>query len=172
MVDSPAARSDFRCSKRWRLSSAVSDAASRIPGVSLGADVIAGFPGETQGDFEDTVQFLRDSPLTYLHVSPYSARPGTVSARLPDDVSPAVKKERVSRLLSLDARMREVFLSGQIGKTVDVLAESVDRSRRELSGRSGNYAEVRFPGKESEIGEIHSVVAESVRDGGLRGTRP
>ncbi len=150
---------------------AVSDAASRIPGVSLGADVIAGFPGETQEDFEDTVRFLRDSPLTYLHVFPYSPRPGTESARLPDDVSPGVKKERVSRLLSIDARMRETFLTGQIGRTVEVLAESFDRSREDLSGRSGNYAEVRFPGKASGIGEIHSVVATSVRDGRIRGTR-
>ncbi len=150
---------------------AASFAASRIPGLSLGADVIAGFPGETPGDFEETVSFLADSPVTYLHVFPYSARPGTESAAFPDDVSPAEKKRRVSALRSLDARMRDAFLSRQVGTTADVLAESADRVRGELSGRSGNYAEVVFPGGPSDVGEIHRVTVENVRDGRLAGTR-
>jgi threonylcarbamoyladenosine tRNA methylthiotransferase MtaB len=150
---------------------AASFAASRIPGLSLGADVIAGFPGETPGDFEQTVSFLADSPVTYLHVFPYSARPGTESATFPDDVSPAEKKRRVSALRSLDARMRDAFLSRQVGTTADVLAESADRVRGELSGRSGNYAEVVFPGGPSDVGEIHRVTVENVRDGRLAGIR-
>jgi threonylcarbamoyladenosine tRNA methylthiotransferase MtaB len=149
----------------------VSDAALRIRGLSLGADVIVGFPGETPADFEETVRFLRDSPITYLHVFPYSARPGTESAGLVDDVPSAEKKGRVSRLRSLSARMREAFLSRQVGTTVDVLAETTDREGATLSGRSGNYAEVDFPGSASEIGEIHRVCVESVRDERLSGTR-
>jgi threonylcarbamoyladenosine tRNA methylthiotransferase MtaB len=149
----------------------VSDAALRIPDICLGTDVIAGFPGETPGDFAETVQLLRDSPVNYLHVFPYSARPGTESAQWTDDVSPDEKKERVSRLLSLHARMREEFLSRQIGRTVDVLAESEDPVRRELSGRSENYAEVLFPWAASGIGEIHRVAVESIRDGKAVGTR-
>ncbi|MGA7105606.1 MAG: tRNA (N(6)-L-threonylcarbamoyladenosine(37)-C(2))-methylthiotransferase MtaB [Candidatus Deferrimicrobiaceae bacterium] len=150
---------------------AASNAASRIPGLSLGADVIAGFPGETPGDFEETVSFLAGSPVTYLHVFPYSARPGTESARFPDDVSPAEKKRRVSALRSLDARMRNAFLARQIGTTADVLAETADAVRGELSGRSGNYAEVAFPGAPSDVGEIHRVSVETVRYGRLAGTR-
>lgn len=150
---------------------AASFAASRIPGLSLGADVIAGFPGETPGDFEETVSFLTDSPVTYLHAFPYSERPGTESARFPDDVSSADKKKRVSALLSLDARMRDAFLFRQVGTTADVLAETADRVRGELSGRSGNYAEVLFPGTPSDVGEIHRVSVEIVRDGRLAGTR-
>lgn len=150
---------------------AVSEAASRIPGLSLGTDVIAGFPGETAGDFAETVSFLADSPVTYMHVFPYSARPGTESARFPDDVSPVEKKRRVSALLSLDARMRNAFLSRQVGKTADVLAETEDRAQGELTGRSGNYAVVVFPGAPSDVGEIYRVVLENVRDGKLAGTR-
>jgi len=149
----------------------VSDAALRIRRLSLGADVIVGFPCETPADFEETVRFLRDSPVTYLHVFPYSARPGTESARWEDDVTSPEKKERVSRLLSLSERMREAFLSRQVGTTVDVLAEAADREGAWLSGRSGNYAEVVFPGTPSEIGEIHHVSVESVRDGRLSGRR-
>ena len=147
----------------------VSSAAAGIPGLSLGADVMVGFPGETREEFGETVRFLRESPLTYLHVFPYSARPGTESARLPDDVSSPEKKERVSRLLSEDSRMREAFLVRQVGTTVDVLAETVDRGRGTLSGRSGNYAEVVFPGHPSGIGEIHRVVVGTVQERKLVG---
>jgi threonylcarbamoyladenosine tRNA methylthiotransferase MtaB len=148
-----------------------SEAAARIPGLSLGADVIAGFPGETPADFEETVQFLRDLPVTYLHSFPYSPRPGTESARWKDDVPSAEKKSRVSRLLLLDEKMREAFLARQVGTTLDVLAERAGPGREELSGHSGNYAEVRFPGGAEDIGEIHRVLAESVRDGRIAGTR-
>jgi len=106
-----------------------------------------------------------------MHVFPYSTRPGTESARFPDDVSPAEKKRRVTALLSLDARMRNTFLSRQVGTTVDVLAETADRIQGELTGRSGNYAVVVFPGEPSDVGEIHRVAVEKVRDGKLAGIR-
>ncbi len=67
--------------------------------------------------------------------------------------------------------MREAFLARQIGATVDVLAEEMDRERNELSGRAGNYAEVRFPGNAEEIGEIHRVVVETVGGRKLSGKR-
>ena len=148
----------------------VSGAAARIPGLSLGADVMVGFPGETREDFEETVLFLRDIPAAYLHVFPYSARPGTESARLPDDVSSAEKKRRTSLLLSEDARMRAAFLARQVGTTVDVLAEAVNREEGMLVGRSGNFAEVVFPCSPSGIGEIHRVGVKTVRGGKLFGT--
>jgi threonylcarbamoyladenosine tRNA methylthiotransferase MtaB len=156
---------------RARYEKVVSGAASRIPGLSLGADVIAGFPGETPADFEETLRFLRDLPVTYLHAFPYSPRPGTESARWKDDVPPAEKKSRMSRLLRLDGRIREAFLARQVGTTLDVLAERADPDREELSGHSGNYAEVCFPGGAAEIGEIHRVSAESIREGRIVGTR-
>jgi threonylcarbamoyladenosine tRNA methylthiotransferase MtaB len=137
----------------------------------LGADVIAGFPGETPADFEETVRFLRELPVTYLHAFPYSSRPGTESVRWKDDVPSAEKKSRVSRLLLLDKKMRGAFLARQVGTTLDVLAERAGPGREELAGHSGNYAEVRFPGGAEEIGEIHRVFAESVRDGKVVGTR-
>ena len=147
----------------------VSRAAARIQGLSLGTDVMAGFPGETREDFGETVGFLRDIPVTYLHVFPYSARPGTESARLHDDVLPVEKKRRVSLLLSEDARIRGAFLVRQVGATVDVLAEAVNRGGETLVGRTGNYAEVVFPGSPVGIGEIHRIGLRSVRDGKLHG---
>ena len=67
--------------------------------------------------------------------------------------------------------MRDTFLDRQVGTTADVLAETADRVRGELSGRSGNYAEIVFPGAPSDVGEIHRVAVETVRDGRLAGTR-
>ena len=148
----------------------VSSAAAGIPGLSLGADVMVGFPGETREDFGETVRFLRMSPATYLHVFPYSARRGTESAGMPDDVSFGEKKRRVSRLLSEDSRMRDAFLERQVGTRVDVLAEAMNHRGGALVGRSGNYAEVVFPGSASGIGEIHRVIVHSVHDGRLVGT--
>jgi tRNA A37 methylthiotransferase MiaB len=67
--------------------------------------------------------------------------------------------------------MRNAFLARQIGTTADVLVETADAVRGELSGRSGNYAEVIFPGAPSDVGEIHRVSVETVRGGRLAGTR-
>jgi len=142
-----------------RYAEVVSRASGMIPDIQIGADVIAGFPGETRDDFEETVRFLRDVPVDYLHAFPYSARRGTESAGWPDDVSAAEKKERVARLLGLDASMREGFLRLQEGKALDVLAETVHHGRGELSGRAGNYAEVSFPGPPDGVGRIFRVRA-------------
>lgn len=145
--------------------------AAKLPGVNIGADVIAGFPGESEDDFEETVRFLAVVPVNYLHVFPYSARPGTESAKWPDDVSPGEKKERVSRLLRIDAEKRTAFLRGQVGKELEVLAETAHPGRGELSGYSGNYLEVAFHGESRETGELIRVRATSLKGRGLAGER-
>ncbi len=154
-----------------RYAAVVGNVAAGIHGVHVGADVIAGFPGETDADFEETVRVLDGLPVHYLHVFPYSPRPGTESAGWRDDVAASVKKERVSRLLRLDGEKRKGYLQAQVGKELEVLVESADRDRGEVSGTSGNYVEVRFPGEGREIGELARVRAESVRGKGLYGNR-
>ena len=143
----------------------VSRAAAAIPDLQTGTDVIAGFPGETRADFEETVRFLRDAPVDYFHVFPYSPRPGTESAGWPDDVAAGEKKERVARMLALDAGKRQAYLRRQEGKALDVLAETFHHGRGELSGRAGNYAEVVFPGDPGGVGAVFRV-----RVAGSRGT--
>lgn len=146
-----------------RYAEIVSRAASRVPGMQIGADVIAGFPGETASDFEETLRVVASLPLHYLHVFPYSARAGTESARWPDDVTPPEKKQRVSRLLALDRRLRNLFLEGQAGSVLAVLAEDRDGERGEILGRADNYAEVAFPGRAESLGEIVRVRVDGVR---------
>jgi threonylcarbamoyladenosine tRNA methylthiotransferase MtaB len=149
----------------------VAKAASLIPGLQVGADVIAGFPGETRADFEETVRFLQDAPVHYLHVFPYSQRKGTESALWRDDVSGREKKERAALLRELDAAKRVAFRRSQVGRELDVLAEEVCVDAETLSGYSGNYLTVTFPGGHADVGEIHRVCVHSVSDGGLEGRR-
>jgi threonylcarbamoyladenosine tRNA methylthiotransferase MtaB len=144
---------------------------ARVPDVQIGADVIAGFPGETRTDFEDTIRFLGDVPVNYLHVFPYSAREGTESARWPDDVPSREKKERIAQLLQLGAGKRTAFHRSLVGKSLEVLAETVHPGRGELSGTSGNYVDVAFPGESAEIGGLFRVRAVSAGGRGLAGER-
>lgn len=141
----------------------------RIPGVSVGADVMAGFPGETSTDFRETMRVLRDAPIHYLHAFPYSPRPGTESAGWKDDIPPVEKKRRVAELLALDREKREAYGKKQVGEVLEVLAERERSGGREAGGRSGNYLEVVFPADPSALGELHPVRIAGLRNGTLTG---
>lgn len=164
-----------RMRRPYRASSyaqAVERAAARVSGIQIGADLIAGFPGETRADFAETAAFLAQLPVHYLHVFPYSPRDGTESARWTDDVPPGEKKERVRALRELDRRKRVDFCRRQAGKRLTVLAETYEASTGELQGYSENYLSVVFPGTEEELGTLHEVEAGALRrDGRLSGTR-
>ena len=94
----------------------------RIPHASLGSDVIVGFPGESQADFDLLASYLGESPLTHLHVFPYSDRPGTVAAALPDKVHGAIVRERASRLRAVGRALTERFHRSQDGIVRPALA--------------------------------------------------
>ena len=87
----------------------------------LGADVIVGFPGETEADFDATVQLIERLPFTYLHVFPFSARPGTAATRLPDPVSPAVMKDRSSRMRALGEAKAAAYRARRRGGAADAI---------------------------------------------------
>jgi threonylcarbamoyladenosine tRNA methylthiotransferase MtaB len=102
----------------------------RRPDAVFGADLIAGFPTETEAMFEDTMSLIDDCGLTWLHVFPYSARPGTPAARMPT-ASMAVRRDRAARLRAVGADAERRFLDAQIGTTASVLIESSGRGRTE-----------------------------------------
>lgn len=93
------------------------------PEIALGADFIAGFPTETEAQFEQTLDLVAACDLTYLHVFAYSARDGTAAARMPQ-VDPAVRKARAARLRSAGAQQLDKRLQALVGRTVDVLLDS------------------------------------------------
>jgi len=118
----------------------------RRPEMVFGADIIAGFPTETEAMFENSLRLIEDCGLTWLHVFPYSARKGTPAARMPQ-VLKVIRKERAARLRAAgEARVAE-YLASQIGLTRAVLIE------RPKMGRTEGFAEVAFAA-EQPVGEI------------------
>ena len=95
----------------------------RLPGVAIAADVMVGFPGETDLRFESTYRFIASLPFRDLHVFKYSPRPGTRAAEMPDQVAPAAKDERSSRLRRLADQQAATFAGRFIGETLPVLVE-------------------------------------------------
>jgi threonylcarbamoyladenosine tRNA methylthiotransferase MtaB len=87
----------------------------RLPHAAIGTDIIAGFPGETDEDFEQLTSFLETSPLTHLHVFPYSDRPGTTASTMPLKVAGAVTKERAQRLREISRTLADRFRASQKG---------------------------------------------------------
>ena len=121
--------------------------ASRIPDCAIGADVMVGFPGETDAHFAQTRALLADLPLTYLHVFPFSQREGTPAERLPEHQEAAVKKERAQALIALGAAKRLTFHQRFVSRSLQVLAEGRSDSATGLQvGLSDNYVKVLFAG--------------------------
>jgi threonylcarbamoyladenosine tRNA methylthiotransferase MtaB len=128
-----------------------------LPDAAIGADVIVGFPGETDGDFETTTEFIERLPFTYLHVFSFSARPGTEAAKVSAAaVSPQVIRERARALRSLADARSAAFRASQTGRTLRALtlARAGDDWTEALTG---NYLKVRVPGRHSanEWHEVH-----------------
>jgi threonylcarbamoyladenosine tRNA methylthiotransferase MtaB len=107
------------------------------PEITFGADIIVGFPTETEEMFQNSLRLVQDCQLTWLHVFPYSPRPGTPAARMPQ-VDGAVIKDRASRLRDAGAAAASWFLADQCGKVAKVLMEGP------RMGRTETFAEVRF----------------------------
>jgi threonylcarbamoyladenosine tRNA methylthiotransferase MtaB len=132
---------------------------SAIPEAMIGADVIVGFPGETDEQFENTCQFILSSPLSYLHVFSYSDRKGTVASKLPDKVPPEIIHRRSEILHDLGRKKWENYLDIFIGKTLEVLIEQKrDRKTNKLTGLSDNYIRVLLEGEDSLKNRIISVL--------------
>ncbi|MDX9866909.1 MAG: MiaB/RimO family radical SAM methylthiotransferase [Kiritimatiellia bacterium] len=123
----------------------VSDAVGRMPDLGLGADLIAGFPGETPEEFARTKHWVSRLPFSNLHVFPFSERPGTPAAAFGGTVPQAERKRRVRELNRIRTRMRGAFAGQFIGRTVRVLIERVDAAGRG-SGWTGEYLGCRVEG--------------------------
>jgi threonylcarbamoyladenosine tRNA methylthiotransferase MtaB len=143
---------------------------SAIPDIGLGADVIVGFPGETDERFEETYRFIEGSPLNYLHVFAWSARPGTPAADLGDRVHGSTVRARSRRLRDLAARLGLRFRRRFVGRSLD----AVVLDRRPADGRrralTDNFIEVALDGDVAAgRGELVSVRVTNVTTDGTRG---
>lgn len=113
--------------------------AQALPGLCLGADVMVGLPGESEQDFADTEALIASLPLSYLHVFPYSPRPGTPAAAWPGRVPGPLARQRAARLRELGRAKWREFLASQQGQTAQVVVEASGL------GRAANYCLVRLP---------------------------
>ena len=130
---------------------------SRIPDIALGTDVIVGFPGETDVDFEQTLDLLREVGFDTVFAFTYSERPGTTAATLEGAIPQDVKFERLARLQTFQKAIQERLGQRWVGRSVDVLVEGANRRNpEEWTGRSGESRVVNFRGS-SAPGRIESV---------------
>lgn len=111
-----------------------------FPNCGITTDLITGFPGETEEEFCETLEFIKKCNFSAMHVFPYSIRPGTPAAVMPDQIDKKVKKERASRASAVAKEMSERFAAEQIGKTLSVLFETEENGYS--YGHSENYLEV------------------------------
>lgn len=141
-----------------------------FPHAALGADVIVGFPGETEAQFARTVELIQSLPITYLHVFPYSPRPGTRAAAMGERIVGDVLKTRAHILRDLGRRKKRLFLERFVSAVLEVLVEA--RPVPHLwHGTSENYLSVRFTAKRPpEIGSLVRVRVDRATDQGLLGT--
>jgi threonylcarbamoyladenosine tRNA methylthiotransferase MtaB len=141
------------------------------PDMTVGMDVMVGFPGEDEKAFENTVALIESLPIAYLHVFPYSRRPGTAAARMGSQVREEDKKRRGQTLRQLGMMKRQAFLGRFIGSTMPVLIEKrKDRASGYLKGFSHNYLPVLLQdGRAEMINTIVSVKTETLISGGLVG---
>ncbi len=139
-----------------------------IPGLGLGADFLAGLPGETEDAFQRTLDLAEKLPLTYLHVFPYSPRPGTAATQMPGQVPPAVAAARARRLRDLDTVKRRAFMAQNLGQVRPVLIEGRP-GRKTCSGRTDNYLLVVVPDAGHVVGQIVPVRLTAVTENVLQG---
>lgn len=132
-----------------------------LPDLAVTSDVIVGFPGETEEEFMDTYNFIRDHKFSELHVFPFSPRTGTPAARMEDQIDEDIKNERVHRLISLNDQLAKEYASRFEDQVLEVIPEEFvhDGSEEEglLTGYTDNYLKVVFEGPESLIGQLVKV---------------
>jgi threonylcarbamoyladenosine tRNA methylthiotransferase MtaB len=140
--------------------------ANEVPGTALGADIIVGFPGEGEKEFRNTLDLVRQSHLTHLHVFSYSARPGTPAAEMKHQVPDRIKKER-NEVLRIEGKKKNLeFRKKFLGNALNVVIEDKPYEETELlSGLSDNYIRVSVIGaKKEHIGKEINVKLEEVTD--------
>lgn len=134
---------------------------STFPDCSLTTDVIAGFPGEAREEFDESLAFVNRIGFAKVHVFPYSPRPGTKAAEMPNQISKKEKEERSRKMLAAAQSMRDNFLKNQVGKTVIILAEEATATK-DTVGFTPNYTPVIIKGKELEKGKFFKVLLTAV----------
>ena len=124
-----------------------------LPDIALTTDVIVGFPGETEEEFQETVEFIKKCDFNMLHVFPFSAREGTGAYLMKNQIDPRIKKQRVQVLLDLSKELWNKYVDKFIDKDIDVLIEKNDINNNCSYGHTNNYIDVKIDNKLLKPGE-------------------
>ena len=145
----------------------IENVASQIPDCAIGVDVLVGFPGETKIAFGQTCELIESLPVTYLHVFPFSPRPGTPAAKFSGRIAPEVLKQRCARMRRLGKAKRFAFYQRFLGRQVEVLVEGTrDRVDGRLKGVSDNYLKLTFDGPDQLMNRLVWVRVERLQASG------
>ena len=128
-----------------------------IPNIALACDVIVGFPGETEEEFVECQEFIKECGFHYLHVFPYSIRPGTPASKMENQIDPRVKKERVHRLIEFGNKLKEEYESKFLNQELNVIVETYNPKEKVYHGYSDNYIDVTIKSDEDILGKYIKV---------------
>lgn len=145
----------------------ISELREKIPGLALTTDLIVGFPGETEENFMETLETLRELRFSAIHVFPYSQRTGTPAAVFPNQVPGDIKKDRVHRVQELEKEISKEYRKTFLQKTVHILIE--EEKNGYFEGLSDEYIRVSITDKNVEKGRLYSVYVENLTEDGLIG---
>jgi threonylcarbamoyladenosine tRNA methylthiotransferase MtaB len=140
-----------------------------LPYAAIGTDLIVGFPGEEDVLFQKTLDFIQALPLSYLHIFPYSSRPGTPAADFPNPIPVKIKKDRLRILRELDRQKRESFMNRSLGQTFSALVLKSDGIKGWVTALTENYLTVSIPGEFPQNQRIQIRLSSLEKGGGLIG---
>ncbi|MGB8919060.1 MAG: MiaB/RimO family radical SAM methylthiotransferase [Candidatus Sulfotelmatobacter sp.] len=156
----------------WHYREKIEKIRAAMPTAAIGADVMAGFPGETDAEFAATLRLIQDLPFTYLHVFTYSARPGTPAAALPHQVPVHVARERNKILRDLAAQKKLAFLQSFLGKRLEAITLSIVHNRPTgefTEALTDNYQKLYLQGRHAPNRWLTAHI-EEIEDGALVGS--
>lgn len=145
----------------------VNDLKLKIPDINIGVDVIVGFPGEKDSNFLNTYRVIEKAAVGYLHIFPYSKRPGTLASEMPEQIDGKVKTYRLELLKNLDKRLRNSFKASQVGKFHRIVVEKIEDGT--IKGKTDNYLDVLVQknGLKIHRADILQVIIKEVAEEGL-----
>ncbi len=147
----------------------VNELKTKIEDINIGADVIVGFPGETDSNFENTYRVIEKASIGYLHIFPYSKRPGTVAAEMQEQINGRIKACRLEILRNLDKGLRNSFKASQIGKLHQIVVERIEDHM--IKGKTDNYVDVSVFKKGLNINKADTIqiIIKEIASGALIG---
>ena len=138
----------YRKYRPWHYREKITKIRTAMPSAAIGADVMVGFPGETESEFAETRRMIEDLPFTYLHVFTYSARPGTPAATHINQVRVAVARDRNQELREIAAAKRVSFMREQVGRVVEAITlRSANDDKESTEALTDNYLKMKIPGR-------------------------